>query len=64
MANKFKSGDIVKLKSGSHSMTVKANAIKHAPDGNVPIPDKYECFWFDGSKPQKAVFQEDAIKLV
>lgn len=64
MANKFKAGDIVTLKSGSHAMTVKANATKHTPVGNTPIPDRYECFWFDGVKPQKAVFQEDAIKLV
>lgn len=64
MAYKFKAGDIVILKAGSHAMTVKANATKHTSGGNTPIPDRYECFWFDGMKPQKAVFQEDSIKLV
>ncbi|HXL58372.1 MAG TPA: DUF2158 domain-containing protein [Chitinophagaceae bacterium] len=64
MAHKFKSGDIVKLKKGSPSMTVKGNATKPVNIGNVQIADKYECMWFDGLKSQKAIFQEDAIELV
>ncbi|HXL58520.1 MAG TPA: DUF2158 domain-containing protein [Chitinophagaceae bacterium] len=64
MANKFKAGDIVQLKSGSHGMTIKGHATTHTPEGNIPIADKYECSWFDGVKPQKAVFKEDTIKLV
>ncbi len=63
MANKFKAGDIVKLKSGSRTMTVSGNASTHTSQGNVPIADKYECFWVDGIKPQKAVFQKDMIRL-
>lgn len=64
MANKFKTGDIVKLKKGSPSMTVKGNATKPATIGNVQIADKYECAWFDGVKSQRAIFPEDAIELV
>jgi len=64
MANKFKAGDIVKLKIGSHSMTVKGNANKHLEQVAVSIPDKYECMWSDGKKTQTAVFREDAIQLV
>jgi len=64
MANKFKAGDIVKLKIGSHSMTVKGNAIRSSEQGMIAIPDKYECMWSDGKKTQTAVFREDAIQLL
>ena len=64
MANKFKAGDIVKLKTGSHSMTVKGNASKASAQGNISIPDKYECMWSDGNKIQTAVFREDILQLV
>lgn len=64
MANKFKAGDIVKLKIGSPSMTVKGNATTHSEHVAVLIPDKYECMWSDGKKTQTAVFREDAIQLV
>lgn len=63
MANKFKAGDIIKLKWGNHAMTVSGNAIKHTTAGNIPILDKYECFWMDGNKMQKAVFHEDVLKV-
>lgn len=64
MANKFKAGDIVKLKTGSHSMTIKGNAIKLSEQRTISIPDKYECMWSDGKKTQTAVFREDIIQLV
>jgi len=63
MANKFKAGDMVKLKTGSHSMTVKGHATKSSEQGSVPIPDKYECMWSDGKKTQTAVFREDILQL-
>ena len=63
MANKFKAGDIVKLKTGSHSMTVKGNATKSSQQGSISIPDKYECMWSDGKKTQTTVFREDIIQL-
>ncbi len=64
MAYKFKAGDIISLISGSHSMTVKGNASTRTINGNVPLPDRYECFWFDGKKSQKAVFKEEQMKLL
>ncbi len=64
MANKINAGYITTLISGSHSMMVKADETKHTPVENTPLPNRYECFWFDGVKPQKAVFQEQTIKLV
>lgn len=63
MANKFKAGDIVKLKAGSHSMTVKGNAIRSSQNEIISIPDKYECMWSDGKKMQTAVFREDILQL-
>ncbi len=64
MAHKFKSGDLVKLKTGSQSMTIKGFAFKHTDQGNIEIADKYECFWSDGSKSQKAIFREEVLELV
>jgi len=63
MPNKYKTGDIIILRTGSHSMTIKWNATAHTLNGNITIPDRYECVWFDGKKSQKAVFKEDEIKL-
>lgn len=63
MANKFKAGDQVKLKTGSHSMTIKGNATKSSDQGSISIPDKYECMWSDGFKMQTAVFREDILQL-
>ena len=62
MANKFKPGDKVVLKTGSPVMTIKSYAANHTSQGNVPIPDKYECVWSDGNKVQQAVFIEDILK--
>ena len=64
MANKFKAGDIVKLKTGSHSMTVKGHATRSSQQGSVAIPDRYECMWSDGKKTQIAVFGEDVLQLI
>ena len=64
MANKFKVGDKVKLKIGSHSMTVKCNATRLFEKVPVSIPDKYECMWSDGTKMQTAVFREDVLQLI
>ena len=64
MANKFKVGDIVRLKLGGHSMTVAGNATKHLEKAPISIRDKYECMWFDGKKTQIAVFREDALQSV
>jgi uncharacterized protein YodC (DUF2158 family) len=63
MANKFKTGDVITLKTGSHTMTVKGNAFKRSAGINESIPDRYECVWYDGKKQQTAVFQEDLLKL-
>jgi len=63
MANKFETGDIVKLKTGSPSMTVKGNATRMLEQVSVSISDKYECTWSDGTKTQTAVFSEDVLQI-
>ena len=64
MANKFKVGDLVKRKTGSHSMKIKCNATRLFEQVPVSIPDKYECMWSDGKKMQTAVFREDVLQLI
>jgi len=64
MANKFKVGDLVKLKIGSHSMKIKCNATRLFEQVPVLIPDRYECMWSDGKKMQTAVFREDVLQLI
>ena len=64
MAGKFKVNDRVQLISGSHAMTVVGHAKTRTPEGDILIIDKYECAWFDGTKSQKAVFNEVQIKLI
>lgn len=64
MANKFKAGDRVVLKTGSPLMTIKGHAATHSSNGNTVIKDKYECMWNDGKKTQQAVFIEEILQLV
>lgn len=44
MANKSKEGDIVQLKTGSHTITVKGHAKRRTAEGGIIIADKYECY--------------------
>jgi uncharacterized protein YodC (DUF2158 family) len=52
MADKFKSGDFVQLRSGGPKMTVTDLAYK----------GHYNCKWFAGSKLNQGVFAEDEIQ--
>ena len=63
MTSKFKVGDLVKLKTGSHSMKIKCNATRLFEQVPISIPDRYECMWSDGKKIQTAVFREDVLQL-
>jgi uncharacterized protein YodC (DUF2158 family) len=78
MEQKFKVGDIVRLRSGGENMTVSGyktkntgsalNAIlKHT--GRTPRFDEVEtqtvvCSWFENKKMESAEFDEDALELV
>ncbi|MDA2937027.1 DUF2158 domain-containing protein [Acidobacteria bacterium AH-259-A15] len=50
---KFKSGDIVKLKSGGPNMTVDSYVASHI-----------RCSWFAGNKLQMGSFEEDSLERV
>lgn len=58
MANGFKTGDVVQLKSGSPKMTVTkvGNNVQHEPT--------VWCEWFDGTSPKTGTFPPDALDKV
>jgi uncharacterized protein YodC (DUF2158 family) len=56
MADKFKVGDIVQLKSGGPEMTVN--------QGPVSYRDAYHCQWFAGKKLESGDFPENSLKPV
>lgn len=59
MTGKFKSGDIVRLKSAGPEMTVK----EERKDFSTKIPlGLYECQWFAGKKLEAGVFPEDSLE--
>lgn len=57
MANKFKPGDLVELKSGGPVMTVER--VNNIHSGEIT----YSCSWFAGAKDSHKIFAEAAIKL-
>ena len=61
MADKFKIGDVVRLKSGGPNMTV-ANYDVYAFEGSEK---KYLCKWFDDKhKPAELLFKEEELEIV
>ena len=58
LAQKYKTGDIVQLKSGGPKMTV---ARYNNPSAIDTSPNVW-CDWFAGSKHEKACFPEDSIQ--
>jgi uncharacterized protein YodC (DUF2158 family) len=52
MANQFKVGDVVQLKSGGPKMTV-----------TVIRADGLDCTWFEGVKQHEGNFPPDALKF-
>ena len=51
---KFKSGDVVRLKSGGPKMTA----------GGYSMSSQVICRWFDGTKPMSDTFDEDSLDRV
>lgn len=61
MAQKFKTGDVVRLKSGGTEMT-----ISDVPTLESLGPDfaDYQCQWFIGNKLHHGSFKADALVKV
>jgi uncharacterized protein YodC (DUF2158 family) len=53
---KFKTGDIVQLKSGGPKMTVCGTT-------NPMKKDEHLCKWFAGAKLETGFFKEDELQL-
>ncbi len=63
MAVRFKTGDIVKLKSGGPKMTVKDDV--QVPEfGFSEMTTEVRCQWFAGNKLQEGHFSEDSLEPV
>jgi uncharacterized protein YodC (DUF2158 family) len=58
MAQNFKKGDVVILKSGGPLMTIH-NLGQYTMAG---VENGALCIWFDGPKRQEAVFDVEAIQ--
>lgn len=59
MAASFKPGDIVQLKSGGPAMTISELPTDYG--GNWT--GKYRCEWFKGASNERAVFEEETLKI-
>jgi uncharacterized protein YodC (DUF2158 family) len=78
MEQKFKSGDVVRLKSGGENMTVTGykvrntgaaiNAIKRyggmKPDSPEIETQTVVCTWFESKKMKSGEFEEEMLELV
>lgn len=63
MEQKFKIGDVVRLKSGSPKMTiVNDKTMTDIKRGKV-YGGKYECAWFDGANEIRGTFPQDGIEI-
>jgi len=59
MAEQFKAGDVVHLKSGSPDMTIE-NVGKTAFSDTESV----WCVWFDGKKQMRDTFALEAVEVV
>jgi uncharacterized protein YodC (DUF2158 family) len=60
MANAFKNGDVVQLKSGGPAMTVNASPGEASASGSPRV--NYQCVWFKGASKDQAVFDEHLLQ--
>lgn len=59
LEEKFKSGDVVRLKSGGQKMTVESSYL--TPSNTAYMVN---CAWFDEREAKKERFRQEALELV
>jgi len=59
MAAKFKTGEIVELKSGGPRMTVAGIDDRHI----APNPSMFKCQWFGGKKLESGYFPAESLQV-
>ena len=65
MAQKFKTGDIVQLKSGGPEMTVKEYKRVTKPDLTGAVSDnELICEWFDKNELKTGYFHQDSLENI
>jgi uncharacterized protein YodC (DUF2158 family) len=72
MTQKFKTGDVVKLKSGGPDMTISGYQsvlnlgalMGRKSDEEIGESQVTKCTWFDGKKPMGNSYHEDLLDLV
>lgn len=62
MANKFKHGDIVVMKSGGPPMTVDKVPGDRRNNYGHETMDEYRCEWFKGATSQHGTFGEHLLE--
>lgn len=62
MANKFKQGDVVVMKSGGPPMTVDKVPGDKRYETSSDILKEYHCEWFKGAVSQKGFFGEHLLE--
>lgn len=62
MANRFKKGDVVVIKSGGPPMTVDKVPGDFAYDGASRPMTEYHCEWFKGATAQQDHFGEHLLE--
>ena len=62
MANKFKHGDLVVMKSGGPPMTVDKVPGDPKYDGASAKTNEYHCEWFKGATAQNGDFAEHLLE--
>lgn len=64
MAQSFKKGDSVKLKSGGPTMTIEGYKLITPYDEEAYEGDTHvECTWFMNQKLERATFHQDAVEM-
>lgn len=68
MEQKFKSGDVVMLKSGGRKMTVLNHLIEYLPNNlsKKEFIGNYICIWYDvdNKKDERYKYHQDLLKIV